>query len=323
MDTIISYLNNLFANLPKSERVLALKAQMQASMEDKYLALKAEGRSENEAIGTVIAEFGNIDELMAELGLAAAPETVAQRSLGLQDAKSYLAVARQAATLIGIGVFLCLLGAASLIWIGQLVDNGQLGQQLSESGRGALAMIPFFILIAAGVSLFVFSGMKLDPYKFLETGEFELAPGAKGELERQREAFQPAFGLGIMIGISLCILSPLSLFIFSLLGKERTGFGVPVLLVIVGIAVFFFIYFGTIKDAFNKLLKLEDYANKNKKETDKVIGIVAATVWPLAAAAYLLLGFTRGMWGTAWIIFPVLGLVFGVFAAVYTGIRKG
>jgi len=322
MDTIVSYLNNLFANLPKSERVLALKAQMQASMEDKYLALKAEGRSENEAIGSVISEFGNIDELMTELGLAAAPQTSSLRPFSLQDARNYLAAARQTAILIGIGVFLCLLGAASLIWIGQLVDNGQLGRQLGESGRGALAMIPFFILIAAGVSLFVYSGMKLDRYKFLETGEFELAPAAKIELERQREAFQPSFGLGIMIGVSLCILSPLSLFLFSLFGEKQTGFGVPVLLVIVGIAVFFFIYFGAIKDAFNKLLKLEEYANKNKQETDKVIGIVAATVWPLAAATYLLLGFTRGMWGTAWIIFPILGIVFGVFSAIYTGIKK-
>ena len=125
-----------------------------------------------------------------------------------------------------------------------------------------------------------------------------------------------------MLGVRLCILSPLSLFLFSLFGEKQTGFGVPVLLVTVGIAVFFFIYFGAIKDAFNKLLKLEEYANKNKQETDKVIGIVAATVWPLAAATYLLLGFTRGMWGTAWIIFPILGIVFGVFSAIYTGIKK-
>lgn len=322
MDTIISYLNNLFANLPKTERVLALKDQLQSSMEDKYLALKAKGRSENEAIGSVISEFGNIDELMTELGLAPTPQPSPLKPFSLSDARTFLAVTRQTAILIGIGVFLCLLGAASLILIGQLVDQGQLGQNLGESGRGALAMIPFFILIATGVSLFVYSGMKLDPYKFLETGEFELAPAATSELERQRESFQPSFGLGIMIGVSLCILSPLALFLFSLFGEERMGFGVPVLLVIVGVAVFFFIYFGTIKEAYNKLLKLEEYANKNKKETDKVIGIVAATVWPLATATYLLLGFTQGMWGTAWIIFPILGIVFGVFSAIYTGIKK-
>ena len=30
-------------------------------MEDKYTELKNEGKSENEAVGTVIAEFGNLD----------------------------------------------------------------------------------------------------------------------------------------------------------------------------------------------------------------------------------------------------------------------
>ena len=38
-------------------------------MEDKYNELKSEGKSENEAIGIVISEFGNIDELINELDI--------------------------------------------------------------------------------------------------------------------------------------------------------------------------------------------------------------------------------------------------------------
>ena len=38
-------------------------------MEDKYTELIEEGRSENEAIGTVIAEFGNLEELAQDLGI--------------------------------------------------------------------------------------------------------------------------------------------------------------------------------------------------------------------------------------------------------------
>ena len=38
-------------------------------MEDKYVELKAEGKSENEAIGIVISEFGNMEELIRELGI--------------------------------------------------------------------------------------------------------------------------------------------------------------------------------------------------------------------------------------------------------------
>lgn len=38
-------------------------------MEDKYNELISEGKSENEAVGTVISEFGNLDELAETLGL--------------------------------------------------------------------------------------------------------------------------------------------------------------------------------------------------------------------------------------------------------------
>ena len=163
--------------------------------------------------------------------------------------------------------------------------------------------------------------MKLDKYKYLDE-DFELPAAVKVDLERQKETFTPTFTLGIMVGVSLCILSPLSIFIASIVSEDRSGYGVPGLLFMVAIAVFFFVYFGTIKDVCNRLLKLEDYASTTKKEADKVIGIVAATVWPLAAATYLFLGFVFNQWGTAWIIFPILGIVFGVFAAVYSTIKS-
>lgn len=38
-------------------------------MEDKYSELIADEKSENEVIGTIIAEFGNLDELAESLGI--------------------------------------------------------------------------------------------------------------------------------------------------------------------------------------------------------------------------------------------------------------
>ncbi|MEG2642079.1 MAG: permease prefix domain 1-containing protein, partial [Eubacterium sp.] len=63
METLLNYLDNLFASLPDTEDVRRAKADLQDSMEERYNELKAAGKSENEAIGTVISEFGNIDEL--------------------------------------------------------------------------------------------------------------------------------------------------------------------------------------------------------------------------------------------------------------------
>ena len=68
METIKSYLETMFANMPNTPEVLRAKQELWGMMEDKYNELISEGLSENEAVGTVISEFGNLDELADTLG---------------------------------------------------------------------------------------------------------------------------------------------------------------------------------------------------------------------------------------------------------------
>ena len=70
METIKNYLETMFKNLPQTEKVLKAKSELLQMMEDKYTELVNQGKSENEAIGTVIAEFGNLEELAEDLGIA-------------------------------------------------------------------------------------------------------------------------------------------------------------------------------------------------------------------------------------------------------------
>ena len=67
METIKSYLETMFANMPNTPEVLRAKQELWGMMEDKYNELISEGLSENEAVGTVISEFGNLDELSETL----------------------------------------------------------------------------------------------------------------------------------------------------------------------------------------------------------------------------------------------------------------
>lgn len=50
MDTIKSYVESVFVQLPRTPEMYQLKEDMLTNMEDKYLQLKSEGQSENEAI---------------------------------------------------------------------------------------------------------------------------------------------------------------------------------------------------------------------------------------------------------------------------------
>ncbi len=69
METIENYLDNIFSSLPRSAEIIKIKEELLLNMEDKYNELKESGKTENEAIGIVISEFGNIDELVKELGI--------------------------------------------------------------------------------------------------------------------------------------------------------------------------------------------------------------------------------------------------------------
>ena len=69
METITNYLETLFLTLPRTPQTQQAKADLLAAMEDHYHALIEEGKSEHEAIGAVISEFGSIDELKEELEL--------------------------------------------------------------------------------------------------------------------------------------------------------------------------------------------------------------------------------------------------------------
>ena len=70
MSKISEYVNNVFYAFPQDSTVLRLKADMMDNMEEKYSVLCSQGKSENEALGQVIAEFGSIEELAASLGIS-------------------------------------------------------------------------------------------------------------------------------------------------------------------------------------------------------------------------------------------------------------
>ena len=69
METIKNYLETMFANLPDTEETRRAKSELFSMMEDKYNELKAQGMAENAIVGTIITEFGNIDELKESLDL--------------------------------------------------------------------------------------------------------------------------------------------------------------------------------------------------------------------------------------------------------------
>lgn len=327
MDIIKNYLDNVFQALPKTQELLNLKDELLVNMGDKYDELKLAGKTENEAIGIVISEFGNIDELLKEMDIPITSESSIHLTksngptLSLEDARNFITLNRKNARYIGLGVALILLGVATLVGFFALMDANIILEQISSDSKDVLPVILLFLFIVPAVGLFIFSGTKLEPFKFIDEGSFELSASAKAILSKEYPKISEEKPAAIITGVSLCILSPVPVFLGTMISEHFAIAGVCVLLAMIAIAVNIFIYADTLPETYKKLLKLEEFSPEKKQE-NKLIGAVAGIVWPLATALFLFLGFVFNMWNICWIVFPITGVLFGGFCAFYNALHS-
>ena len=318
MDTISNYVDSVFATVPESPELSAQKQAMLNRMQDKYQQLKSAGKSEYEAISGAIAAHGNIDDF-TKSDLAAVPAEIPDNEVYLtpEQVDEYIDHRHHFAWAMATGVFLCIMGPASL-FLGQYLAGYRDGQGGRTSDlMDILTLVPLFIFVAAGVALFILYGMKEQQFE-LEEKRVQLDATTYARLKAAHKAFRPRLAVAVAIGVALCILAPVSMLLSVVLLGEENGLSLVFLLSFIAIGVFLFIFYGIQDETYEKLLSIGEFA-KDKAEKNKVVGIVAGVVFPLAAAVYLIAGFVYYAWASAWIIFPIVGILFGIFATVYNG----
>ena len=69
MDAIDTFLDAMFAPYPTTPRLLEAKGELRTMMEDAYNDAINKGKTHNEAVGQVITDFGNLEELAPTLGI--------------------------------------------------------------------------------------------------------------------------------------------------------------------------------------------------------------------------------------------------------------
>lgn len=153
METIRTYIENLFMALPDTEEARTLKAELLASNQEKFLDLLKAGKNEQEAIGQVLQEFGSLDELQEILGVkdfeAVDSTKEAERNQMVQE---YVAFKKRFALMIAGGI--------GMIFLGLILQSFFDGLE-SEVGQ----MAGFFIPIGIGVGMFIYAGIQDDSYK--------------------------------------------------------------------------------------------------------------------------------------------------------------
>jgi len=317
MEAIKTYINNVFSAYPQNARVAALKADMLASMEEKYHELKRQGKSENEAIGSVIANFGNMDEITAELGIDISVPTSVKDSgitLSRDEADEYISQSRKSSLWVGIGVWLILTSIAAMI----LVGGGANYYDFEEA-----SVLILFAALAVAVPLFIRSGMNSSKFEHYATQKINLEASLRTELEEQSKRANSRFFTKISVGVGAILLAVGIVAVFSSVdvnimfvhvsaGGGEFLWPVTVLLTTIGFSVLLFVTAASQKNVYDVLLGKGEYTNKKAtREMENAIGGLAAVYWPVVTAIFLAWSFVGDAWDRSWVIWPVAGVLFG------------
>lgn len=180
MNQIRNYIDAMFSSLPKTREIVEMKLNMLENMEEKFNELLKEGKSENEAVGIIITDFGSMEELKEELGLS---DTTSDHNQSENQSESeaennnsnitdsaedfgfdskefnslkeeYMKFKKNFAIGMSIACFMFLLSPAMIF--------------LPDSIFGStLIFFMFFSLIACGSGIFIYFGIQDDKYKEL------------------------------------------------------------------------------------------------------------------------------------------------------------
>lgn len=253
------------------------------------------------------------------------PEEEGARMIGMEEAYHYLSMVQMAAPRIARGVTLCILSPIVLFLLGGLSDE-EGGFLLPEWSVPAVGLPVLLLFVACGVAQFILYGRQLEAYEFLEKQPIELAYGVRGVVEKRKDAYAAQHSQRLMIGVSICILAVVSLFIGAALeGVHETTMypvlGFIIMLAIAAIGVHFLVLTCTIQGGYQRLLEEGDYS-REKKLRNRKMAPIAIAYWCIVTAIYLLWSFLTWEWYRTWIIWPVAGVLYGAIDAVSNMVRK-
>ncbi len=151
MSKVTDYIDNLFFLMPRTEAAAEMRLKLIESGEDKYEALRGWGKSEEEALGIVVSEFGSMEEICAELGVA--PIGMNPRDPGMELQQEYAAASKKFAFGLASGIVLCVLGIISCAIIDDIFWSD------------SLAAGSFFLFAGIGAGVIVFSSVYYSKVK--------------------------------------------------------------------------------------------------------------------------------------------------------------
>lgn len=233
----------------------------------------------------------------------------------MEQANQFLSLKTRSSGRIALGVMLCILSPIPLILCSVAQEVGRI--QLTENQAAGIGILVLMLMVGAAVAIFIHYGMKTGPFEYMEKEPLETEYGVDGMVRERKERYNDTYMRYMVIGIVLCVLSCIPLFIAMIINDNdfNMALGVSILLVMVALGVLMIIRVNIVMNAMKMLLEEGDYSRANKQE-NKRNGLITEVYWMSVTAFYLLVSFLTKRWDMTWLVWPIAGICYGILIAI-------
>lgn len=162
-ENLRKYLENLFADAPKSKKTVELREELYLNLKEKYQDLLKKGATEDEAFDIVKRSVGDVERLIQDIN---EPDSTSKAAMEQRRKKSAFRIA------LAVGLYI--LSPVAIILFGTM-------------GQPIAGLVLMFALIAAATSIMVYNNImrpkfvKIDDTMVEEFREWKASSAAKAE----------------------------------------------------------------------------------------------------------------------------------------------
>ena len=253
----------------------------------------------------------------------AEPDAIsAARTVGMEEANAFLSAKETNSRRIALGVLLCILSPIALILLGGAQDLGLI--PLTDVQASGIGLVTLILMVGAAVALFVTSGLRTARYEYLEKEPIDTLYGVDGMVRERRDRFQSTFNSQLTLGIVLCVVGVLPLFLAMIFCKEGSFAlvaSIGVMLALIAFGVMLIVRVSVIWGSYQMLLQEGDYSREAKEDL-KRHGNLSGIYWGLVTAGYLAWSFITMRWDRTWIVWPIAAVAYAAIFSIVKALTK-
>ena len=284
---------------PELDKIVAMSTLFGVSTD--YLLKDATAEDSDTDREFVEEEDEEIEETPQEVSLLS-------RKVSSEEAEEYLSAIKKAGPRIALGVLLCILSPVFLFVFSGLLEAGA---YITEGIAAAVGLLMLFVFVGAAIAIFIPTGMSLSKYEYLEKNILVLPEALDKTLHQDYDMNNKKELLHITIGILLCIFGALQLILIGCLFPNNEMLlivSLCFLFLFAAIGVYIIVRTCFLRGAYQRLLQLEDYTERHKKNVAR-FEVIGDIYWLIVLAIYLGTSFLTHRWDITWIIWPIAAVL--------------